>query len=376
MDALEETVRAATSKPAQRAAVNTVLVASSTATLLCLATIATALFFHHFVPEQVVTTPIHLQYGTGPNPYGVVSLTKTAMVKRQQEYDVSVSLTMPRSRANTDRGNFMIDLYLLASEAGDALDMDARTFSTSRQRMDRHSVLFRSRRTALVPFVDTMVSVAKRLLFLVYHMLVPSSQTIDLSIMLGERVVFPKGSALPGSAYIEIEAGQDIHIYSAALTMTAQLRGLRWLMFYYRLPTFVLFASMFWMLEVLSMACAWAMFGAFRGDRIKSQDSDQGDDDIKESSWHQSLTFPSYGRQPPLKYEPAVKEETDDDDDDEPGSRLKTEAPAGDADDEGDVHGSHNTGFGKHIHDSGLGTSYSEGGGSSVRRRASRGLNE
>ncbi|PHH73492.1 hypothetical protein CDD82_5458 [Ophiocordyceps australis] len=299
------------------------------------------------------------------------------MVKRQQEYDVSVSLTMPRSRANTERGNFMIDLYLLASEAGDALDMDARTFATSRQRMERHPVLFSSRRMALVPFVDPMVSLAKRVLFLVYHMLVPSSQTIDLTIMLGERVLFPKGSPLPGSAYIEVEAGQDIHIYTAALTMTAQLRGLRWLMFYYRLPTFVLFASMFWMLEVLSMACAWAMFGAFRGDSIKSQDSDQDDGDSKESGWSQPLTFPSYGRQPPLKYEPAVKDEMDDDDHDHDlGSRLKTEEPGGDADDEGDVHESHQAGLGKHIQDSGLGTSYSEEGGSSVRRRASRGLHD
>lgn len=47
----------------QRAVVNTVLLASSTIPLLFLATLVSALFFSSFVPDQFVTTPVHLQYG-------------------------------------------------------------------------------------------------------------------------------------------------------------------------------------------------------------------------------------------------------------------------------------------------------------------------
>lgn len=51
-----------TSKPAQRAAVNVVLLVSSAVTLFGLASLATALFFQNFVPDQFITTPVYLQY--------------------------------------------------------------------------------------------------------------------------------------------------------------------------------------------------------------------------------------------------------------------------------------------------------------------------
>lgn len=60
---LEETVRVATSKPVQRAAINTALLVSGAVTLFCLAAIATGLFFQNFVPDHFVKTPVHLQYG-------------------------------------------------------------------------------------------------------------------------------------------------------------------------------------------------------------------------------------------------------------------------------------------------------------------------
>ena len=62
-DTIQQTARVVTSKPVQRAVVNTVLVVSSAVSLLCVAAIASALFFQNFVPDQVLTTPVHLQYG-------------------------------------------------------------------------------------------------------------------------------------------------------------------------------------------------------------------------------------------------------------------------------------------------------------------------
>jgi len=52
-----------TSKTAQRTLVNASLVIGGSTSLFCLAGIATSLFFHHYLPQQVVTVPIHLQYG-------------------------------------------------------------------------------------------------------------------------------------------------------------------------------------------------------------------------------------------------------------------------------------------------------------------------
>ena len=62
-ETLQETARVVTSKPVQRAVVNTVLLVSTAATLFCTASIASVLFFQNFLPHEVVTLPVHLQYG-------------------------------------------------------------------------------------------------------------------------------------------------------------------------------------------------------------------------------------------------------------------------------------------------------------------------
>lgn len=47
----------------QRAVVNAILLASGIGTLLGLAAISSALFFQAYLPHQVVTAPVYLQYG-------------------------------------------------------------------------------------------------------------------------------------------------------------------------------------------------------------------------------------------------------------------------------------------------------------------------
>lgn len=299
------------------------------------------------------------------------------MIKTQQEYDISVTLAMPRSPPNVERGNFMVTLYLLGSEANGKLEADALIFANSHAHFGSQKVLFNSRRPALVPFVDPIVSVANRLLFLLYHMFVPSSQTCRMTVALAERLAFPKGSVLPASAYVEVEAGQDIQIYNASLTLTAQLRGLRWLMFHYRLTTYLSFTFLFWVCEVFFMGLAWAVWGAVTGPkeigkgRRRAGGEQDDDGELGDFSDHPH-TFPTYGKQPPLKHEPEVKEE-----DDEERSRLISDIPVGgaEADDEEEFD-EYDEGGRKRAYDSGLGTSYSEEGSASVRRRASRNVLE
>lgn len=62
-DTIQEAVRALTSKPAKRAVVNTVLLTAASFVLLFFAAIASALFFQSFVPDQVLSRPVYLQYG-------------------------------------------------------------------------------------------------------------------------------------------------------------------------------------------------------------------------------------------------------------------------------------------------------------------------
>lgn len=268
----------------------------------------------------------------------------------------------------------MISLHLLDSVPDQYLESKARRFADARENFGDDVVLFSSRRPVLLPYVDPVVSLASRVLFLLYHIFVPDSSTCTLRVPLAEHVSFTKDSVVPSAAYVEVEAGQTLQVYNASLVLTAQLRGLRWLMFHYRLPTYFAFTFLFWICEITFMGIAWAIWTYFLtsspadyegqsvegkiGGAIKDQGEEGQDSDIPQ-------TFPSYGKQPPLKYEPSIKREGEEE-------RLMSELPLGgaDADDEDE-----DSSDGRH-RDSGIGTSYSEEGKSNIRRRSSRNVLE
>jgi seipin len=393
-ETLQETARLITSKPVQRAVVSTVLLFSGAGTLLGLAAIASALFFQNFLPHQVVTTPLYLQYGYvarqdsslvqltnshrfGVNPYGIASISTPPMIL-QQEYDISLTLSMPRSVPNLDQGNFMVSLHLLDAKADGRLDTSAQLHAAERGGFGETKVLYSSRRPALLPYVDPFISYASRILFLLYHLFAPGSSTTELVIPLAERVWFPKGSKIPGSAYVEVEAGQAIQVYHAALRMTAQLRGLRWLMVHYRISTYLAFTLLFWVCEMVFMGFAWVIYTSIidaptdvKGARLEGgwrravKDEAEEETGEGEESEDRPETFPTYGRQPPLKYEPKMKQETSD----EP---LLSELPreGAEADDEDEDEDDEVDEYG-HKKDSGIGTSYDEEGSGKIRRRRS-----
>ncbi|KAK7220796.1 hypothetical protein V2G26_008799 [Clonostachys chloroleuca] len=375
MNTLQESFRVATSKPVRRALVNTAILISGATTLLGLAAIATALFFQNYVPHRFLTTPVHLQYGSGLNPYGLVSLT-SPVLKSAQDYDVSVTLTLPRSPPNLERGNFMVSLHLLRSDISSNLNDPTRLLEDSRNNVQGQKIVFSTRRTALIPYVDPFVSLTSRALFVLYHMFVPSSLFCTMDIPLAEHVSFPSDGDLPASAYIEIEAGQSLQTYTAALNFTAQLRGLRGLMYNYRIPMYIIFTSLFWLCEILFMAGTWGLWGLvtssspepsglylegenFHG-TVKKEEEQESEFERKWSS-----------AKPPrasiaVKTEPVVKDE-----DDDGSSKLLSEIPVEGA--EADDEDEDGTEKGSPI-DSGIGTGSYSGEGSSVRRRASRNM--
>ncbi|OAA79345.1 SH3 domain protein [Akanthomyces lecanii RCEF 1005] len=382
-ETLRDAIRTLTSKPMQRAVVNATLLASGIGTLLGLAAISSALFFQIYLPHQVVTAPVYLQYGSSPNPYGVAPLPPSRM-KSLQDYDVSVTFTMPRSPANLDRGNFMVSLHLIDSRDQNTVGARADEFARSHVGFGVNKVLFSSRRPALVPYADPLVSLTSRILFIGYHLLSSNSQRHTMTVKLAERVSFAKDSLKPAAAYIEVEAGQDIQIYNTQLTLTAQLRGLRYLMVHYRLLTYIVFTLLFWFFEVLFMSAAWSAWssytsmpvdggklrikGSAHGDATDSGDDldhdDRGEDDEDGDEVVRSRGV-KYGSSKFSKRELGIKgEET-------PERSLADIPVAGaEADDEDDSEEEER----KYQATSGKGTSYRKEGTESVRRRASQGV--
>jgi seipin len=306
------------------------------------------------------------------NPYGIASLSSPA-VKSAQDYDISVEISMPRSPSNVERGNFMVRLHLLDLDVNYGSVDAAQSFAENHHAFEGHTILFSSRRPALVPYVDPVVSLASRLLFLPYHVLSSSSQTSSMVVPLAEHVSFPKGSALPASAYLEIEAGQTIQTYEVALILSAQLSGLRWIMFHYRLPTYIIFTFFFWVCEVLFMVAVWGLWTMLTSSP-GGTDANSGKPAVRSIHARESHGFgddelsdgqsgPFYKIEPVMKSELRIKEELE-------RERPLSELPivGADADDEDEE--DEDEKYSSSKVDSGLGTSYSEDGRGSIRRRA------
>jgi seipin len=322
-----------------------------------------------------------LRIRSGLNPYGIASLAERPM-KTQQAYDVSVTMSLPRSPPNIERGNFMVKLLFLDKDFETPTTPNAGILPTA---AEQQTALFQARRPALIPYEDPAVSLASRLIFLLYHVFFSESRTCTMTVPLAEGMMANKGAEIPSSVYLEVEAGQAFQIYSVEVTLTAQLQGLRYLMVHYRLPMYVALTTIFWCCEVVFMVMAWGILGSLfgmptneaspsgpNGKAMRSlggvskelefeQDGHEDGEDMRDSS-DRPLSFPSIRGQPALKHEPRVKQELTPD-------RALAEIPAGDAeaDDEDDEFDEGQDDRWKG--DSGLGTSYSEEGSTSVRRR-------
>ncbi|GAW20254.1 hypothetical protein ANO14919_097530 [Xylariales sp. No.14919] len=367
MEYIKAPYRVATSSTAKKTYLGTVLFVSASVVLLGIASLAYPVFYYSYVPKKLITVPIHLQYNAGVNPYDIISLSPDLML--EQAYDVSVDLTLPRSPTNLGRGNFMVALYAIKSTP----DNPALAYSASQdpyEHVTSDNVVFSSRRPALIPYEDPLVSTASRVLFLLYHILFArASETVTLSIPMGELVEF-KG-VLPLSVLVDVQAGQTLQVYSSTMTLVARLTGMRWFMYNHRILSFLACTTIFWLAEMVSMGLAWVMVGWVFSGRSQEimrvpesekevwgvqHERDEDDTDVK-------------------------KEEEDDDDDDveikeetpEPESGPELEAldksprHGGDADDEGDSEDGWEA--------SGAGTSFHDGrsSGGQVRRRLSRG---
>ena len=332
------------------------------------------------------------------NPYGVSSFAD-ANFKDYQAYDISVTLKLPNSPANLGRGNFMLALHLLddnvPSTAGSTAEkiMSAATgtgttqvpIPAPRSVLDGRRILKTSTRPAIVPYTDPLVSLAKRILLLGYHIFVPASETTKLVVPMVERLEFrsggPKGM-MPTSLVLDVQAGQTLQVYSVSVTVTARLGGLRWFMHTWWITSFLLGIGFFWLVEVFSLLSTalavklvWsAVFGGGAEEppavkveqpRIKQEGEGRGKmlEDVP-------MTFPTSSGQPPLRYDPPPSRHTGGAEDDAPQPDIGGEADVEDDED----YGEEDIEDDPQLRDSGIGTSYSERDGSgSLRRRTSRG---
>lgn len=350
-----------------------------------------------------------LQSRDGPHPYALIDLDSLAT---QQAYDISLTLDVPRSPTNLAAGNFMASLLLLspAYTPTTSVPKEIRVEMSSSAIQD--AILYSARRPAILTYHDPLVSLTHRLLALPFYALGLKRENEVLTVGLGEAVEVGRGwQNVPRRAWLQLQmppstyaatgavqsstsTAKPLEVYSSTLKFRARFSGLRWLMYNYRILAFAVFTSAFWGFEMAFALGTWALLSVYfsgrgGGKKAKKETGDgetNGVGNIKAEGENEAETdepdlsdtprnFPTYGRQTPLRYEARVKREGT-----EETERVLAEtgvAPL-DADDESEEVGGRWSGENRGGRsDSGIGTSFSEAGGSGsgigvYRRRSGR----
>ncbi|KAG9247344.1 putative adipose-regulatory protein-domain-containing protein [Calycina marina] len=376
-------VRIATSKPARQTYLNTLLFMIASAILLSVAIVAYILFYLNYVPQMGIKRIIHLQYGDGPHPYGMAALESSLI--SEQAYDITVSLHVPRSPINLERGNFMLSLSLLAPSYSPPIpttilpSIHQKPLSSNLIKAD---ILFTSRRPALLTYTSPLIALGERIFYLPLYILGLRHESEVLIVPMAESTKFKRGyKNIPGYVFVEIQSGnkQEVQVYDVHVHLTARFGGLRWMMYNWKLTSFVVFVGAFWFAEVLWSVFGWVILRSFFGASKRALDEEvkngEGIEEAKEELEMEMddpdlsdtpRTFPTFGRQVPLRYELKVKDE---DLENYVIDETAIQPLAAEADDESE---SEDLG-GKSGRDSGIGTSSSKGGDRGVLRRRSKG---
>ncbi|KAK2765635.1 hypothetical protein FQN54_008489 [Arachnomyces sp. PD_36] len=242
-ESVSRRLRAATSKPAQKAYLNALLFSAACFALLGVSSIAYCVFYYRFVPQVGLERVVHLQFGDG-HPFGSAPLGSE--LASLQAYDVSVSLQLPRTPSNLAAGNFMLDLSLISPPANSFQD------NTSTY------VLAQSRRPAILTFSSPMVDTVSRIWRMPLYVLGWKKEAETLVTGMMEGVEFAKGwRNIPGSLRLELQSQERMQVYSATVKFTAKFKGLRWIMYNFRILSFLVFTFFFWVVSIVSTVMIW-----------------------------------------------------------------------------------------------------------------------
>lgn len=253
--------RTATSKPARRAYLSTILFLLTALVLAALAVTAYTLFYYAYIPVLGFERPVHLQFddpfpvtvggssdpgldGGHVHPCGLGILKDkdgSAMLVGGQGYDIKVVLTLPRTPGNIDAGNFMLDLRLLSDIHG-SRDSDVAAGVTAvlhnvRDESDTN-VLARSRRPATLTWYSPFVEHVNMAVELPYYLTGWRKEAETLHVMMMEGIEFPKRGNVPGAFSLALQSFMSntmqpgssvgrLQVYGVKVMFRARFKGLR-----------------------------------------------------------------------------------------------------------------------------------------------------
>ncbi|KAJ5158452.1 Survival protein SurE-like phosphatase/nucleotidase [Penicillium coprophilum] len=271
MDAVLRPFRALVSKSALRLYLNTLLFMGAASILIGISAIAYGVFYFKFIPTVGLQREVHLQFGNG-NPWGTANFDSEFVAF--QPYDVSVTLELPRTPSNLDTGNFMLDLTLFSSRPASSLLPGP-----------NNTPISQARRPAIMTFASPLVDVARRAARMPFYVVGWHRESETLEVPMMEQLEFSKGAQnLPQSLRLEIQSDLKMQVYTARVEFRARLTGLRWLMWRWKITSFVVFSTLFWSVSMLSAGLTWLAMTWVWETMPKNEIKGEPEESVKEES--------------------------------------------------------------------------------------------
>lgn len=167
------------------------------------------------------------------HPHGSATGLRQWLVT-DQPYDVTVELTLPRSRANRDAGNFMVELALVGPETAKAATSVGSGIvgTAAKAEVERQEVLAVARRPAMLTWYSEAVENVNKAVVLPWYVLGWRREAETLGVAMMEGVRFERGakrrSVLPEGLRVEVAAVERMQVYGCRVVFEAKLQGLRW----------------------------------------------------------------------------------------------------------------------------------------------------
>ena len=246
-----------------------------------------------------------------------------------QGYDVVIELDMPRTKDNSEAGNFMVELNMYGSSSRSNAEMpQSGRADTPTSLSDNEALLLAtSRRPAILPYRSHWIDLVHKGIELPWYILCLRSESNILRIPVFEEVSFAKGTKnAPASMRLEIQSTHRLQIYSARALFRARFAfpSLKWAMYNHRLISAFVFISTFWMTELVFFGLAWGAVALYLrqpdGGKIKAEEIGPGstakkikqeeeDNDEPAKLSDTERTFPTLSGQAPLRYSSPTERE-------------------------------------------------------------------
>ncbi|EMR11126.1 hypothetical protein PNEG_00722 [Pneumocystis murina B123] len=185
------------------------------------------LFYWHVIPYMEISQPVYLQYDNNKT-WASMDFSSEKRFVNGQFYDIFLELLMPLSDINISIGNFMVKIEL---------------FSNTK-------MLVTSSRSAILKFSSLLLRKLKVLIMFPILLLGMAKEEERLIIPLIEEFKYRKGYETMLKS-VNITLSYAVQVYSSKLVFAARLQGIRHIIYYYPISSFVIFISLFWAAELL-----------------------------------------------------------------------------------------------------------------------------